>query len=68
MPRSHLVPRLQQRLVFEPAVLKQFQILAPCFFGPFEIEKTGKPSAVRINPPPSYKIRPTFHLCLFSPV
>lgn len=68
MPRSYLVPRLQQPLVFEPAVLKQFQILAPDFFALFENEKTGKPSAVRLNPPPSLKIHPTFHLCPFNPV
>lgn len=66
LPRSHLVLRLQQPLVIEPSVLKQFQILAPDFFGLFE--KTGKPSAVRFNPPPSLKIHPTFHFCLFNRV
>lgn len=68
MLRSYLVPRLQRPQVIQPAVLKQFQILAPDFFGLFEIETTGKPSAVRPHPPPSLKIHPIFHLCLFNPV
>lgn len=42
--------------------------LAPCFVGPFEVDRVINPAAVRLKLPASLPVHPTFHVSQLKPV